>query len=108
MGLTKLGLKAFSGRITVSNLTVTQSPAPVVVWQTPSERSSKLSPAAKGTQKTDGTLGLMISGPRFPPEKIVHDHAPDGQPYLFLLAGTIQCFVPQMMSVFAEFERAMI
>jgi hypothetical protein len=29
-----------------------------------------------------------------PPEKIVHDHAPDGQPYLFLLAGTIQCFVP--------------
>jgi hypothetical protein len=30
---------------------------------------------------------------RIPPEKIVPDHAPDGQPYLFLLAGTIQCFV---------------
>jgi len=29
-----------------------------------------------------------------PPDKIVNDHAPDGQPYLFLLAGTIQCFVP--------------
>ncbi len=29
-----------------------------------------------------------------PPEKIVLDHAPDGQPYLFLLADTIQCFVP--------------
>jgi hypothetical protein len=28
-----------------------------------------------------------------PPEKIVQDHAPDGQPYLFLLADTIQCFV---------------
>jgi hypothetical protein len=28
-----------------------------------------------------------------PPEKIVADFAPDGQPYLFLLAGTIQCFV---------------
>ena len=28
-----------------------------------------------------------------PPEKIVSDHAPDGQAYLFLLAGTIQCFV---------------
>jgi len=28
-----------------------------------------------------------------PPEKIVPDHAPDGQPYLFLLAETIQCFV---------------
>ena len=28
-----------------------------------------------------------------PPEKIVPDFAPDGQPYLFLLAGTIQCFV---------------
>jgi hypothetical protein len=28
-----------------------------------------------------------------PPEKIVPDHAPDGQAYLFLLAGTIQCFV---------------
>jgi hypothetical protein len=28
-----------------------------------------------------------------PPEKIVKDYAPDGQPYLFLLADTIQCFV---------------
>jgi hypothetical protein len=28
-----------------------------------------------------------------PPEKIVPDYAPDGQPYLFMLAGTIQCFV---------------
>jgi hypothetical protein len=30
---------------------------------------------------------------RVPPEKIVPDFAPDGQPYLFLLAETIQCFV---------------
>lgn len=30
---------------------------------------------------------------RVPPEKIVPDFAPDGQPYLFLMAGTIQCFV---------------
>jgi hypothetical protein len=29
-----------------------------------------------------------------PPEKIVRDHAPDGQPYLFMLANTVQCFVP--------------
>ena len=29
-----------------------------------------------------------------PPEKIVRDHAPDGQPYLFMLGPTIQCFVP--------------
>jgi hypothetical protein len=28
-----------------------------------------------------------------PPDKIVPDYAPDGQPYLFMLAGTIQCFV---------------
>jgi hypothetical protein len=28
-----------------------------------------------------------------PPEKIVQDHAPDGEPFLFLLADTIQCFV---------------
>ena len=28
-----------------------------------------------------------------PPEKIVQDHAPDGQPYLFMLAGIVQCFV---------------
>jgi hypothetical protein len=28
-----------------------------------------------------------------PSEKIVPDHAPDGQAYLFLLAGTVQCFV---------------
>jgi hypothetical protein len=30
---------------------------------------------------------------RIPPDKIVQDHAPDGQPYLFMLAGTVQCFV---------------
>ena len=28
------------------------------------------------------------------PEKIVKDYAPDGQAYLFMLAGTVQCFVP--------------
>jgi len=28
-----------------------------------------------------------------PSEKIVEDHAPDGQPYLFMLSGTVQCFV---------------
>jgi hypothetical protein len=28
-----------------------------------------------------------------PPEKIVQDYAPDGQAYLFMLAGTVQCFV---------------
>ena len=28
-----------------------------------------------------------------PSEKIVEDHAPDGQAYLFMLAGTVQCFV---------------
>lgn len=28
-----------------------------------------------------------------PPEKIVPDHAPDGQPYLFMAAGTVLCFV---------------
>jgi len=28
-----------------------------------------------------------------PPDKIVPDYAPDGQAYLFVLAGTIQCFV---------------
>ena len=30
---------------------------------------------------------------RVPPDKIVPDYAPDGQPYLFVLADTIQCFV---------------
>lgn len=28
-----------------------------------------------------------------PPEKIVKEYAPDGQAYLFMLAGTVQCFV---------------
>jgi hypothetical protein len=28
-----------------------------------------------------------------PPDKIVQDHAPDGQPYLFMAAGTVLCFV---------------
>jgi hypothetical protein len=36
---------------------------------------------------------LKDSWVRIPPEKIVQDHAPDGQPYLFMLAGTVQCFV---------------
>ena len=30
---------------------------------------------------------------RIPPEKIVKDYAPDNQAHLFVLAGTIQCFV---------------
>jgi hypothetical protein len=28
-----------------------------------------------------------------PAEKIVQDYAPDGQPYLFMWSGSIQCFV---------------
>jgi hypothetical protein len=28
-----------------------------------------------------------------PPEKILQEYAPDGEAYLFVLAGTIQCFV---------------
>jgi hypothetical protein len=30
---------------------------------------------------------------RIPPEKIIKDFAPDDQAHLFMLAGTIQCFV---------------
>ena len=30
---------------------------------------------------------------KIPPEKIVKDYAPDDQAHLFVLAGTIQCFV---------------
>ena len=30
---------------------------------------------------------------RIPPEKILKEFAPDGQAHLFVLAGTIQCFV---------------
>ena len=36
---------------------------------------------------------LNDSWTRIPAEKIVKDHAPNGEPYLFVLAGTIQCFV---------------
>src|SRR5262249_3965870 len=28
-----------------------------------------------------------------PPDKIVLDYAPDGQPYLFMMGATVQCFV---------------
>ena len=28
-----------------------------------------------------------------PPDKIVPDYVPDGTPYLFMMVGTIQCFV---------------
>ena len=31
---------------------------------------------------------------KIPPEKIVSDFSPNGQAYLFMMAGTIQCFVP--------------
>jgi hypothetical protein len=31
---------------------------------------------------------------KIPPEKIVQDFSPNGQAYLFMMAGTIQCFVP--------------
>ena len=31
---------------------------------------------------------------RIPPEKVVKEHAPDGQPYLFMWSDSIQCFVP--------------
>jgi hypothetical protein len=36
---------------------------------------------------------LNDSWTRIPAEKIIKDHAPNGEPYLFVLAGTIQCFV---------------
>jgi hypothetical protein len=36
---------------------------------------------------------LDSSWVRIPPEKIVKEYAPNGQPYLFMLGGTIQCFV---------------
>jgi hypothetical protein len=36
---------------------------------------------------------LKESWTKIPAEKIVKDYAPNGQPYLFMLAGTIQCFV---------------
>jgi hypothetical protein len=36
---------------------------------------------------------LDNSWTKIPAEKIVKDHAPNGEPYLFVLAGTIQCFV---------------
>lgn len=29
-----------------------------------------------------------------PPEKILHEQAPNGEAFLFVLADTIQCFVP--------------
>jgi hypothetical protein len=37
---------------------------------------------------------LNDSWVRIPPEKIVKDFSPTGEPYLFLMAETIQCFVP--------------
>jgi hypothetical protein len=36
---------------------------------------------------------LGESWTKIPVEKIIKDYAPDGQAYLFVLAGTIQCFV---------------
>jgi hypothetical protein len=48
-----------------------------------------------GSQYPEDTWYAWLdnSWTRIPTEKIVKDHAPNGQPYLFVLAGTIQCFV---------------
>ena len=60
---------------------------------TSSKPSSRLKTAMKNTRRTAGTPGSMTYWIPIPPEKIVKDHAPNGQPYLFMLAGTVQCFV---------------
>jgi hypothetical protein len=48
-----------------------------------------------GGQYPEDTWYAWLNGSwtRIPPEKIVKDYAPNGEPYLFMLAGTIQCFV---------------
>jgi hypothetical protein len=46
-------------------------------------------------QRTDGGRRAWLNDTwtKIPPEKIVKDYAPDDQAHLFMLAGTIQCFV---------------
>jgi len=41
----------------------------------------------------DAAAAELVEWVLIPPEKIVPDYAPDGRAYLFMLAGTIQCFV---------------
>ena len=44
----------------------------------------------------DAAAPELVEWVLIPPEKIVPDYAPDGRAYLFMLAGTIQCFVRPM------------
>ena len=50
---------------------------------------------SEGGQYPEDTWYAWLEGSwiKIPPLKIVKDYAPNGQPYLFMLAGTIQCFV---------------
>jgi hypothetical protein len=43
--------------------------------------------------RTRGAAWLKDEWVLIPSEKIVEDYAPDGQPYLFMLSDTVQCFV---------------
>lgn len=56
---------------------------------------TKFKVESAGSQYPEDTWYAWLddSWTRIPTEKIVKDHAPNGQPYLFMLAGTIQCFV---------------
>jgi hypothetical protein len=56
---------------------------------------TKFKVESAGSQYPEDTwyAWLENSWTKIPAEKIVKDHAPNGQPYLFMLAGTIQCFV---------------
>jgi len=56
---------------------------------------TKFKVESNGGQHPEDTWYAWLgeSWTRIPDEKIIKDYAPDGQPYLFMLAGTIQCFV---------------
>ena len=59
----------------------------------PRRQASKHAAPALPERLFNGRAWINDDWVLIPREKIVLDHAPNGEAYLFMLAGTIQCFV---------------
>ena len=94
MGRTKNGFKISSAQIMTririgSQITNLCSAVALLTLLKPSSGSSRGRPIPRRIWYA----WLNDTWTKIPTEKIVKDHAPDDQAHLFMLAGTIQCFV---------------
>ena len=92
---TRLGFKICSAPTTISTLSANRTPNRSFVPESLIPVKTKFKVEAGNERYPEDRWSAWLRGDWvvIPPEKIVQDYAPDGQPYLFLLADTIQCFV---------------